>query len=128
MSLEITYDCVPEFEKDFKKLEKRFKTLKDDFENMKKALLEVYYKYNTPVPPKSLVEIKGFYSENYKAIKVRAFSSASLKGRGRYSGIRVTYIYDILNNKIIFIEIYFKGDQENENKIRLGEYLRKYKS
>lgn len=36
MTKTINYSSIPEFEKDFKKLEKRYRTLSEDFENMKK--------------------------------------------------------------------------------------------
>ena len=41
MTKKINYSSIPEFEKDFKKLEKRYRTLSEDFENMKKNLIEV---------------------------------------------------------------------------------------
>jgi hypothetical protein len=36
----INYNKIPEFDRDFKKLIKRFKTLESDFELMKKNLLQ----------------------------------------------------------------------------------------
>lgn len=38
----INYKEIPEFKKDFKVLHKRFKTLNEDFEKMKKYVLEVF--------------------------------------------------------------------------------------
>ena len=120
----INYNTIPEFEKDFKKLSKRFKTLERDFELMKKNLLEVHYLKGIPVPPKALVDIEGFCNDCYKSQKVRKFACASLKGKGGNSGIRVILVYEKDEQKITFIEIYFKGDSENEDGERLKKFVR----
>lgn len=119
----IDYKTVPEFDKDFKKLLKRYKTLETDFESMKKNLLEVHYIKGFPVSPKALVNIEGFCNESYTSQKVRKFACASLKGKGGCSGIRVILVYEKNQHKITFIEIYFKGDGENEDKERLRRFV-----
>lgn len=40
------------------------------------------------------------------------------------SGIRVIYAYHIAASKVDFIEIYFKGEKENEDRERIKEYLK----
>lgn len=122
-----SYSSIAEFEKDFKKLEKRFRTLKDDFENMKRSLLEVHYVKNTPLPPNALVDIKGCCGEKYKSQKVRKFACKSLKNLGNRSGIRIVFVIEFSENKdfkITFIEIYFKGDKENEDRNRLSDFIK----
>lgn len=122
-----SYFFIAEFEKDFKKLEKRFRTLRDDFENMKRSLLEVHYVKNTPLPPNALVDIKGCCGEKYKSQKVRKFACKSLKNLGNRSGIRIIFVIEFSENKdfkITFIEIYFKGDKENEDRDRLSDFIK----
>ncbi len=59
----------------------------------------------------------GFTSPNvYKATK---FACKSLKGKGSRSGIRVVYAYFEQLDRIELVEIYFKGDKENENRERI---------
>lgn len=121
-----SYFFIAEFEKDFKKLEKRFRTLRDDFENMKRSLLEVHYVKNTPLPPNALVDIKGCCGEKYKSQKVRKFACKSLKNLGNRSGIRIIFVIEFSENKdfkITFIEIYYKGDKENEDCARLLNFI-----
>ncbi|MBR2525251.1 hypothetical protein IKE67_02170 [bacterium] len=77
MTNKINYNKIPEFERDFKRLGKRFKTLDKDFELMKKMLLEPHFISGVPVQPKALVDIEGFCGENYKSKKVRRFTCAS---------------------------------------------------
>jgi len=122
-----SYSSIAEFEKDFKKLEKRFRTLKDDFENMKRSLLEVHYVKNTPLLSNALVDIKGCCGEKYKSQKVRKFACKSLKNLGNRSGIRIIFVIEFSENKdfkITFIEIYFKGDKENEDRDRLLKFIK----
>lgn len=128
MKKNINYTSIPEFEKDFKKLEKRFKTLNKDFELMKRMLLEPYYLQNIQIASNALVDIEGYCGENYKSQKVRKFACAALKGRGSRSGLRVILVYEPENIKITFIEIYFKGDKQNEDKARLSNYIIKLES
>lgn len=126
MTEKINYSTIAEFDKDFKRLGKRFKTLEKDFNLMKKMLLELHYLKGVPAPPRALVDIEGYCSETYKSKKVRKFTCASLKGRGGNSGIRVIFVYEKINDEhnITFIEIYFKGDKEIEDKKRLEGYLK----
>jgi hypothetical protein len=56
--------------------------------------------------------------------KVRKFRCQSLKGRGSNSGLRVIYAFDPAVDSITFIEIYFKGKQENEDRERILRYMK----
>ena len=123
MTKTINYNKIPEFEKDFKKLEKRYRTLGADFENMKKNLLEAHYIKGAPLPPNALVDIEGMCKENYRSKKVRKFACKSLKNLGNRSGIRVIFVLEEEILKITFIEIYYKGDKEIEDKERLKRFL-----
>ena len=69
------------------------------------------------------VPIKGFCRRGAEAYKVRKFACKALKGKGSNTGLRVIYVHQPDINKITFIEIYSKADQENENKGRLKEFL-----
>lgn len=117
----LNYVTIPEFEKDFKTLQKHFKTLHDDFENMKKYTLVTFYEMG--IPTTAFVPIEGFCSEQYTSNKIRKFSCQALKGRGAASGIRVIFIWEEEKRQITFIEIYFKGDKENEDRQRLKNFI-----
>lgn len=124
MTKTINYFSIPEFEKDFKKLEKRYRTLSDDFENMKKNLLEVHYIKGAPLPPNTIVDIEGLCGETYKSKKIRKFTCKSLRNLGNRSGIRVIFVLEPDDLKITFIEIYHKNDKSVENKDRLKEFIK----
>jgi len=116
------YRKIAEFEKDFKKIKKRFASIDSDFENMKKYVLEMYYVKN--VPTTAIVEIEGFCGNEYTSNKIRKFSCKAMKGKGSQSGIRVIYVYESITQEITFIELYFKGDKPNEDRVRLKNFLK----
>ncbi len=113
---------LPKFERDIRKLLKKSKTIGDDLEIFIEKQLFLYHKLK--VDNKGIFKITGLPVENPKVYKAKKFACKSLKGRGVQSGIRVIYAYDEKKDKIMLIEIYFKGDKANEDKDRILEYLR----
>lgn len=124
MMTTIEYAYIKEFKKDFKKLEKRYRTLSEDFENMKKNLLETHYIKGTSLPQNSIVNVEWFCGKTYESKKIRKFTCKSLKNLGVKSGIRIIFVFEKENLKITFIEIYHKKDQEIENKSRLRAFIK----
>jgi len=110
----------PEFEKDFKKLLKRFKTLEDDLDTFISKQLKITHKLR--IDNKGVVHISDLGIETPKIYKARKFACKALKGRGAQSGIRIIYAYYEDKDIIEFIEIYFKGNKENEDKSRIIKY------
>ena len=113
---------LPEFDKDFKKLSKRFGTLEEDLKIFINTQLNLYHKQGKD--NKGVLLISGLGITVPKIYKARKFACRSLKGRGVDSGIRVIYAYWEDKDRIEFVEIYFKGDKENEDRDRI---LRNYK-
>ncbi len=106
-----------------KKLSKSFSTLSDDLETAKKAAIELYHIHNQN--NNAVFPIPEFCNDNVVVHKIRKFACKSLKGRGVMSGIRVIYAYFPNEKKVVFIEIYFKGNKENEDRERIKEFLKK---
>lgn len=113
---------LPEFKRDTKRLLKRFKTIEDDLEIFIEKQLFLYHKLK--IDNRGIFQITGLPVENPEVYKAKKFACKSLKGRGVQSGIRVIYAYDEEEDKIVLIEMYFKGDKANEDKQRILEYLR----
>ena len=114
---------LPDFKKDFKKLSKRFKTLDEDLTTFINVQLKLYHKLSQD--NQGVVRISDLAIDAPSIYKARKFACRSLKGRGSKSGIRIIYAYCEDKDLIEFIEIYFKGDKENENRKRI---LRHYES
>ncbi len=113
---------LPEFETDLRKLLKRFKTLEDDLKIFIEKQLNLYHKLK--IDNKDIFQIFGLQIENPKIYKAKKFACRSLKGKGVQSGIRVIYAYFEKEDKIELIEIYYKGDKENEDRERILRYYK----
>lgn len=124
MMSKINYSRTSEFQKDFKRLLKKFKSLEDDLELVKIAAIDLFHiqKINNL----SIFPIQGFYTEKIEVCKIKKFACKALKGRGSKSGIRVIYAFHYENCKVDFIEIYFKGEKENEDRERIRKYFKSY--
>ncbi len=117
----IKYEETSEFKKDLKKLIKRFCSLPEDLLVVKKAVIEL--RHLKKIDNLATFEIPGFNSEKNTFWKIKKFACKSLKGSGVKSGIRVVYRWQEKEKSILFLEIYFKGDKENENRERIKSYL-----
>jgi len=103
-----------EFDRDLKKLTKKFLSLPDDLEIFIKVQLLLYHHHQ--LDNHGIFPIPG-YPQLFKAKKI---ACKSLKGRGAQSGLRIIYRY--IPSTVTFIEVYFKADSENPNFERLKEY------
>ena len=118
----INYGETEEFIRDFKKLLKKFPLLTEDLEVNKQYRIELFH--CKEIDSRSIFEIQGFgNSDKLKFFKVKKFQCSNLKGRGAKSGICVIYAYFPTEQKIIFIETYFKANQRNENKQRIIDFI-----
>lgn len=108
---------TPEFQKDFKKLSKKFRSLDGDLAEFKKVLNE---------SPLGIGKHFNVITKTDSVYIVKArFFCRSLKKKD----LRMIYAY-IQNSQTIemvgieFIEIYFKGNKQNEDGERIKEYLK----
>ncbi|MCX6807635.1 MAG: hypothetical protein NTZ80_02420 [Patescibacteria group bacterium] len=124
MMNQISYAETNEFQKDFKKLSKKYRSLANDFELAKVATIELYHIHQ--INNASIFQIQGFCTDEIQICKIKKFACLALGGRGSSSGIRVIYAIQPKVKKVVFIEIYFKGNQENENRERIKEYLKQF--
>jgi hypothetical protein len=108
---------LPEFERDLKGLTKRFRTLEDDLAMLLRAQIMPFHKLG--VDNRGVVRISGLPFLEPNIYKVRKFACKSLKGRGANTGLRLIYAYFEQNDRLELIEIYFKGDKENEDRKRI---------
>jgi len=109
----MTFDELTEFKKDIKALLKKYRTLNDDLEVVKKVL-EIIPDERPPF---------SFRIDNLGLktciIKVKKIACKALKGRGVNSGLRLVYAYFKEEERIIFVELYHKNDKANEDRLRI---------
>lgn len=104
---------LPEFEKELKKLSKKYPSLIHDIEDIKQILL------GTPTGiGKNFTIISTV--RDVKIVKVR-IRCESLRART----IRMIYAYHADRIEFMYIELYFKGDKEAEDQVRIRKYLEK---
>ncbi len=125
MEKKIRYSCVNFFERDLKRLLKRFCSLNEDIERTKVNAIETYH--IAGIDNRGIFPIPGFCLDSVIIYKLKKFSCKSLKGYGVQSGIRIIYAFYPAESKIEFIEIYYKGDKENEDKERIKAYFESVK-
>ncbi len=108
----MNFNETDEFSKDFKRLSKKYKSLSDDLLEFKKVV--------TALPLGSGKHFVVLHSlEQVKIMKARLFCRY-LRG----ASLRITYAYRESIKTIDFIEVYFKGEQKNEDHERIKKYLK----
>ena len=114
----MNFEQLNEFEKDLKKLLKRYRSLEDDLTIVRKVL--------TAEPgerPPFSYRIDGLGIQSC-VIKVKKMACKTLKGRGANSGLRLIYAHFEDEERIVLIELYHKTDKELEDRERI---LRNFK-
>ena len=125
------YEELKEFNKDLKKLSKKYRSLKDDIEVIKKVL-----NVNPTARPPFSFNIDGLGIEDC-IIKVKKIACKSLKGKGVNTGLRLVYAHfenkmiedeegnEIqIKEKIVLVELYHKNVKANEDKERIHKYFK----
>jgi mRNA-degrading endonuclease YafQ of YafQ-DinJ toxin-antitoxin module len=114
---------LAEFDRDFKKLTKKFRTLDEDLSTFIVNQLKLTHKLN--IDNKGVVRISDLGIDYPHIYKAKKFSCKSLKGKGAASGIRVIYAHFEKEDIIEFVEIYYKGNKENEDRERILKHYGK---
>jgi mRNA-degrading endonuclease RelE of RelBE toxin-antitoxin system len=109
---------IPEFEKDLKKLVKRFSSIEEDVQNFIRFAVSLYHKQK--IDSRAIFHISDLGIKSPKIYKAKKFACKAQKGKGAQSGIRVIYAYHEEEDWIEFVEIYHKGDKESEDRERIG--------
>jgi mRNA-degrading endonuclease RelE of RelBE toxin-antitoxin system len=113
----IVFEQLPEYKRDLKQLLKKYRTIERDMEDVQKDLND---EPGTSPPFSFRVEGLGITT---CVIKVKKIASDSFKGRGRNSGFRLIYAYFPKEQKIIFVELYHKGEKANEDRDRILQHF-----
>ncbi|MBU2213541.1 hypothetical protein KJ996_02790 [Patescibacteria group bacterium] len=106
------FDEIHEFQKDYKRLNKKYRSLPEDFERLKQALLV------SPIPSDKHTTVLTEQGP-YQIIKVRMACRAL-----KQSSLRVIYAYEEQKATFTFIELYFKGDKPSQDDERIRSFLK----
>ncbi len=105
------FNSLPEFERELLKLSKKYRSLPEDLEKLEKLISFKPVGFGT-----NFVTIH--HSPIVKIVKTR-LACKSLRDRS----IRIIYAYHNDTVTFVYIEIYFKGDKENEDRDRIKDYI-----
>lgn len=111
---------LKEFERDIKKLLKKYRTLEDDLETFIRVQLISYHKLG--IDNKGVFRIGDLGKLSTSVYKAKKFACLALKGKGVRTGIRIIYAYSEDDDRIELIEIYIKSEKEVEDRNRIKMY------
>jgi mRNA-degrading endonuclease RelE of RelBE toxin-antitoxin system len=109
----MTFEALSEFKKDLKNLLKKYRSLQDDLEVVKRVLAVVP---DEREPFSFRLDQLGIET---CIIKVKKMACKSLKGRGVNSGFRLIYAHFPEDQKIVLIELYHKNNKVSEDRERI---------
>lgn len=105
------FNRTSQFEKEFKKLLRRFPSLEQDLERFEKVLL------TSPVGFGNNFTI--IVTQPTVTIVKARLACSSLRDRS----LRVIYAFHKNEITFVYLELYFKGDKVNEDRGRIREYI-----
>jgi mRNA-degrading endonuclease RelE of RelBE toxin-antitoxin system len=107
----MNFSETSEFSKDLKRLVKKYRSLPEDLEEFKKIVASI------PLGTSKHFAVL-HQQEDVRIIKARLFCRY-LKG----SSLRIVYAYHEQEGRVVFIELYFKGENEIEDQVRVRQFL-----
>ena len=111
--MKINFEELTEYQKDLKRLLKKYRTLINDLEDVCKDLND-----EPGASPPFSYKIEGL-GINTCVIKIKKIASDSFKGRGVQSGFRLIYAYFEAEKRIVFVELYHKNEKSIEDRERI---------
>jgi mRNA-degrading endonuclease RelE of RelBE toxin-antitoxin system len=117
----IDYRCHDRFERQIKKLIKKYRSLEEDLEIAKKYAIEAFHIYG--INNEAIWLVPKFDKKIIQIYKLKKFSCKALKGKGNRSGIRIIYAFYPEKFAVEFLEIYFKEKDDSDMDY---EFIKKY--
>ncbi len=108
----IKYERHDRFERQLKKLIKKYRSLEEDLEIAQKYVIETFH--ITAINNQSVWLVPKFDKKTIQIYKIKNFACKALKGKGVKSGIRIVYVFYPAKLKIEFLEIYFKEKSDSD--------------
>ena len=119
------FSSLPEFDKEFNRLKKKYRTLDEDLDSFKFYQIKITHELN--IDNKGVFPISGIGVTVPKLFIAKKFACKSLKGKGSDTGIRIVYAYYEQEARIEWVEIYLKSEKDLENMERIKQYYKKGK-
>ena len=114
----MNFEEIEDYKKDLKKLLKKYKTLEEDIDVVKKVLA-----IEPKERPPFSYRIDGLGLKTC-VVKVKKIACRMMKGRGVKTGFRLIYAHFEDEQKVVFVELYLKEDKEKENRERILKHFK----
>ena len=119
-NIEVTFETTPEFDRDLKRLSRKFRSLPEDIKNLKSALKVAHFTAGISS------EIMGFFPISHPDVPkdffiAKKFACRSIKGSGSRSGYRVVYHLQGAVFKICLLELFHKKNKDVEDFQRIKD-------
>ena len=116
----MTFNRTPEFNKDLKKLQKKWHTLEKDLKVAERAIGQVYENPDLYEPFFSTKNATVMSSnDSYEVSKMRLkCTSPGAKGKAR-----IVFVFARVDGEITLLEIYSKSEKDREDSTRVHDYL-----
>lgn len=118
----ITIKYHKKFLKEKRKLARKCPSIDKDFERFLQALkIDIQYNnFEVPINNKKYFKIAGLDESVYLPAFIAKVFYCEKMNKGNHSGLRITFIFDPCNHLLYFIQFYFKGKHEMEDKERIN--------
>lgn len=112
--MKTTFNESPEFSKEFKRFAKKYKSLFIDLKEFERVV---------DIAPLGNSKHFNILIKNERCVIVKArLFCRYLKG----SSLRIIYAFHGNRSAVVFVEVYFKSEKENENQERIKKYLENF--
>lgn len=113
---------VREFERDLKRLLKKFPTLQEDLDTIVKTQLVAVHILGLDTG--GVFRIADLGPTTAPVFKAKKFACRAMKYKGARTGLRLIYVFVESENRIDLLEIYSKADKETEDRDRILSYYK----
>ena len=108
---------LPEFERDFKRLRKKYRTLESDLDNFIEYALKLFHEKGLQTG--RIEPVAGLGFDEPPVYVAKKFACQALKSKGARTGIRIVWAWFPVEGRIELAEIYLKADKDVEDRQRL---------
>ncbi len=108
---------TPQFERDLKRLLKRFGTSEDDLQDFIDYSLKLFHEQGLAVG--RIERVAGLGFDDPPVYIAKKFACRVLKGTGGRSGIRVVWAWFPDEGRVELIEMFYKGDKAKPDSARI---------
>ena len=122
----MNFEFVPEFEKDIKRLTKKWRSIPSDIEAAKQYIVPLYVQLSDDVDIDQYRQ--EFFARKRAAILPSRGGGEVVKMRldveslSTNSKVRVIFVAAVSDNSVKFIELYAKNEKDREDKSRIKKY------